>query len=81
MDDAKQKTAECYLLDLGLLLKEQAREAKMSILNKSRSDDFARGRLMAYHEVISLMKEQAIAFGLGLEDLNLHDIDPEKDLL
>lgn len=39
------------------------------------------GRLMAYHEVISLMQQQARAFGVPLENLNLNDIDPERGLL
>jgi hypothetical protein len=80
MSDVKHKTAEYYLLDLGLLLKEQARAARIES-DKSRRDDFARGRLIAYHEVISIMQQQAVAFDLPLEQVNLHDIDPERDLL
>jgi hypothetical protein len=80
MDEGNEKTAQHYLLDLGTLLKEHAvttrRESKAD-----PSDSFALGRLMAYHEVISLMQQQARAFGLPLENLNLNDIDPERDLL
>jgi hypothetical protein len=42
---------------------------------------FALGRLMAFHEVISLMQQQAQAFGITLEEIGLDDIQPEKDLL
>ncbi len=36
---------------------------------------------MAYYEVVSLMQNQAISFGLPLEDVGLHGIDPDKDLI
>ena len=77
MDETGETIAECYLLDLGTLLKEYAVAAKRA----AESDSFSLGRLMAYHEVISLMQQQAVAFGLPLERLGLHDIDPERDLL
>ena len=71
-----------YLTDLGQLLKEQALEAKRS-KDSAQNDEraFELGRLMGYHEVISLMQQQATAFGIALEDVNLAGIDPEKDLL
>ena len=37
--------------------------------------------LMAFHEVVSLMQQQAASFGLDLADVALDDIDPERDLL
>jgi hypothetical protein len=43
--------------------------------------NYSLGYLMAYHEVISLLQQQAVAFGISLESLGLHDIDPENDLL
>jgi hypothetical protein len=39
------------------------------------------GRLMGYHEVISLMQNQATAFGLNLDQLSLDGIEPETDLI
>jgi len=36
---------------------------------------------MAYYEVISLMKQQAIVFDINQEELGLDDIDPELHLL
>lgn len=81
MDDRNEKTAQHYLLDLGTLLEEQAVRARRESNANHPADSFALGRLMAYHEVISLMQQQARAFGVPLENLNLNDIDPERDLL
>ena len=81
MDDANEKTAGHYLLDLGTLLKEQAAAARRNSKTDGPTDSFALGRLTAYHEVISLMQQQALAFGLPLESLSLHDIDPDRDLV
>lgn len=36
---------------------------------------------MAWHEIVSLMQQQAGAFGLTNEDVGLAGIDPERDLL
>lgn len=80
MTDGNEKSAQYYLLDLGTLLKAQAVTAKRES-KADPTDSFALGRLMAYHEVISLMQQQAQAFGLPLESLNLNDIDPDRDLL
>ena len=68
-----------YLRDLGAVLKERAREA-LKQRNTGRTD-FESGRLIAYYEVLSTMRTQADAFDLSAEDLNLHDIDPDRDLL
>jgi hypothetical protein len=75
-------TEGLYLRDLGVLLKETALKAREE--RKSASEDereYAEGRLMAMHEVVSLMQQQAHAFGIELETLGLADIEPEKDLL
>jgi len=36
---------------------------------------------MAMHEVISLMQQQANAFGLDVKDIGLDGISPERDLV
>jgi hypothetical protein len=36
---------------------------------------------MAYYEVLSLMQLQAAAFDIPLEQLSLHGLDPERNLL
>lgn len=78
-DDA----ARLYLSDLGELVKDLARSAKVE-RDKSCSDEdraYALGRLMALHEVVSLMQQQADLFGLSCSVLNLQDVEPERDLL
>ena len=75
-------TESLYLRDLGVLLKEIALRAKKEALTVSESDrGFALGRLMAMHEVISLMQQQANAFGLDVKDIGLDGISPERDLV
>jgi hypothetical protein len=72
-----------YLLELGLLLKEKAQEAKKEKDHPvGQSDkDYNIGYLMAFHEVIDLMKQQADAFNINQNDIGLSDINVEKDLL
>ena len=68
-----------YLRDLGAVLKERALEARKQ--RDTGRTDFQSGRLIAYYEVLSTMRNQAEAFDLSTEDLNLHDLDPDRDLL
>jgi hypothetical protein len=78
----EDQTFKNYLHDLGTLVKEHAREAKeqkTSSKGKS-SQDYKSGYLMAWYEVVSLMQQQAEAFGIPFESLDLHDINPDKDL-
>jgi hypothetical protein len=72
-----------YLLDLGLLIREKAFEAKK---NRDTSIgttdyDYELGHLMAFYEIVSLMQQQAEAFGIPLSKISLENIDPDKDLL
>jgi hypothetical protein len=68
-----------YLRDSVLLLKQAALEARAE-KNRSRSD-FNSGRAVAYYEVISLLREQALTFGLSLAEVSLADIVPDRDLI
>lgn len=72
-----------YLRDLGDLLKRAALSARAQQDDPSDTHDraFERGRVTAYYEVVSLMQQQAVVFGVGLDELALDDIDPERDLL
>nr|BFF09229.1 hypothetical protein GCM10025699_05320 [Microbacterium flavescens] len=81
--DVSSETAPLYLHDLGDLVKRsavQARARRDAALNEAEGP-FEAGRLFAYVEVISLMQQQAVAFGIDLTELGLDDIDPERDLL
>lgn len=72
-----------YLLDLGQLIKERAFEAKKSRdASRGTTDyDYELGHLMAFYEIVSLMQQQARAFGISLSKIGLENIDPDKDLL
>ena len=59
-----------YLRDLGDLVKRSALEARAR--HKGMSDGVDRvsesGRLTAYCEVVSLVQQPAVAFGIGLDE-------------
>lgn len=75
-------TESLYLRDLGVLIKEIALRAKQEAVTASEADrGVALGRLMAMHEVVSLMQQQADAFGLDLKDVGLDGIRPDRDLV
>jgi hypothetical protein len=72
-----------YLADLGALLKQEALDAKTQALQEvgKPGHPFALGRLTAYYEVLSLMKQQADAFGMKASEISLQDFDVDRDLL
>ncbi|MDR6965606.1 hypothetical protein [Shewanella putrefaciens] len=72
-----------YVYDLGMLLKEKALEAKATKDRAVNGDitDYDLGYLMALHELVSLMQQQAEVFDIELDNIGLGDIDPELDLL
>jgi hypothetical protein len=76
-------TTENYMLDLGRLVAEKAQEAKQLRDNARGSDsyDYQVGFLMAYHEIVSLMQQQADLFGVCREGIGLDKLDPEADLV
>ncbi len=77
------QTVDNYLLDLGALLRERALEAKAqaSASVGTAEHQFELGRSIAYYEVLSLLTQQADAFGLPRAALSLEDFDPDADLL
>jgi hypothetical protein len=85
MNEFRMNQYQCsgYLRDLGSIIREKALEAKKT--SDATTDDsdrgFSLGRLMAFHEVVSLMQQQAEAFDISLGEIGLADINPEKDLL
>lgn len=72
-----------YLADLGALLKQEALDAKTQASEEigKPGHQFALGRLTAYYEVVSLMKQQADAFGIEASEISLQDFDPDRELL
>ena len=67
-------SAENYLADLGKEMLALARE----VPSDTGNNEFQKGRQMAFYEVLSLMKQQANAFGLadelGLKGVNLEEL-------
>lgn len=68
-----------YLRDLGVLTKELALEAKQQA--RDNDTDFSVGYMAGFHRVVSLMQQQADAFGIPLESIGLNGIDPDEDLV
>jgi hypothetical protein len=77
------ETYRNYLFDIGLLLKEEALQARAQreTHRGSSLESFYCGQLLAFHRAVSLMQQQAVAFQIPLEDLQLKEIDPDKDLV
>ena len=76
-------TAVNYLRDLGSLVRGIALKAKQEYDGGRGSDaeQFLLGRLGALHEVVSLMREQSIAFDMPLSAVSLEGFDPDNELL
>jgi hypothetical protein len=76
-------TAEQYLRDLGSILREKALEAKLDreAARDGEDEDLRLGRLMVFYEVLSLMQEQACAFGIDPSAVGLEGFDPDTELL
>lgn len=81
-DALYEEKAIGYISYVILMLKYEARQAKKNADNSQQGEsaEFNQGCLMAYHETIATMKEQAHIFGLEHEDISLADIDPKADL-
>ncbi|MEW6609860.1 MAG: hypothetical protein AB1414_20850 [bacterium] len=79
VDGSKYK---CYLFDLGFYIKERALKAKEE-RNKEIPNtpgyEFQCGRIIAFNEVISIMQQCAKGFDIPLQDLNMKDIEPDRD--
>ena len=72
-----------YVLDLGRLIKESALTAveEREKQHGQVTQEFYDGYVLGFHRVVSLMQQQALAFGSELEDLQLDNIEPDRDLV
>jgi len=70
--------ADNFLHDLVVLLIERARAAKA---DANCGVEFDRGRQFAYYEVLSLIEQQATAFGLDLSKLGVPCFHADRDFL
>ncbi len=80
MDHSK---LEKYIKQTIEYIKEDALNAKKTYLNSTDQNKklFHDGLLMGYYYAITTLKQQAENFQISLKELNLDDIDPDKDLL
>ncbi len=75
---AKQITYKNYLLDtLAVLLEKNKSLQEQAQQNK---DEFLDGQLFAYYDILTILKQQAIAFGIDEKELGLSEIS-EADLI
>jgi hypothetical protein len=78
----KNKNFELYIKYISDLIKDNTKKAKLEADNPEKGEaDYNTGYLMAYHEVISTMKNQALLFDLEQDDISLSDIEPDRDLV
>jgi hypothetical protein len=77
------ETFKHYLFDLGGLIKEYARAAVAEREQQSdrAAQEFYDGYVQGFHRVLSLMQQQAQAFGIELKDLQLEGVEPDRDLV
>lgn len=73
---------ELLLQDVTRELLSRAHEARAE-REGAQGDDrpYAAGRAMALYEVLSLLVQQAQAFGVDPEAIGLGGVDPDRDLL
>jgi hypothetical protein len=70
-----------YLEEFGGLVKEYALGVKENLLVvESEEKVFTQGELYACYRLITMMQQQAIAFDIDLKEINLSDINPDKNL-
>lgn len=79
----KDLTLKHYIQEISCLLKENAKQAKLEVKDPKTKDslDYNIGYLMAYHEVITIMKNQAYVFNIDQKEIELEDIEPDRDLV
>lgn len=72
-----------YLYDLGHFVKEEALDSKRKLEAASPGTDksYEEGQLIAFYRIITLMQQQAEGFDIPLKDLQLEDIEPDRDLI
>ncbi len=68
-----------FLQDFCKIMHSKALEAKDECLKNN--DDYNKGRLIVYHDLITTLQQQADAFGIDHSEINIDNIVPDKDLL
>jgi hypothetical protein len=62
-------TYKYFLQDLIPILKDNLKEIK-----KDNIDDYVKGQLFAYFDILTIIQQQAIAFGINPDDIGINDI-------
>jgi len=72
----KATTYKYYLQDLIPLIIENSK----SLIKKQeqKNNDFVDGQIFAYYNILSLMQQQAVAFGIDLKEIGLQELEIEK---
>jgi hypothetical protein len=73
------ESVQLMLADVTRELLEKAKAAKKDAAQSG--SDFDKGRHFALYEVVSLLAQQADAFGIDRGAIGLAEIDPEQDML
>ena len=73
------ESVRLMISDVSRELLEKARLAKVDA--KGSGADYDKGRHFALYEVLSLLVQQADAFGIDRSAIGLAHVDPERDLL
>jgi len=72
-------TYALFTHDLVDLIIEKSRQAKEA--RDESNGDFEIGQLMAFHDVVTLIQQQAEVFGIPPEAIGLSGVNPDIDLL
>jgi hypothetical protein len=67
------------IADVSRELLDKAKAARADAIRSA--SDYDKGRQFAFYEAVSLLLQQAGAFGVDRAGIGLADIDPERDLL
>ncbi len=71
-----------YCVDVVSYIKERALRARQErdrALGETRT--FEDGRLLAFNEVLSIIRQHAEGMDIPLADLKLENLDPDRDLV
>lgn len=72
-------SVQLMVLDVSRELVDKAKTAKAEAARSG--SEYDKGRHFALYEVISLLIQQADAFGVERKAIGLAEVDPERDLL
>jgi hypothetical protein len=67
--------AMLFIRDLVYIIREMDKKAK-----ESQNDQFDIGRRFAFYEILSLIEQQAIAFGYDKKDIGMDDFNPDESI-